>query len=101
MHQRSVKLVTVICEAALERLLARDLIDELGASGYSISDVRGRGARGEQDARWSPSSNIRVEVLCKPEQAQRIVDTLYDRYAANYGFVAWMTEVEVGSRFNF
>jgi hypothetical protein len=101
MQQRSVKLVTVICEAALERLIARDLIGELGARGYSICDVRGRGARGEQDARWAPSSNVRIEILCEADLARQIIDTLFDRYAKNYGMVAWQVDVEVSRGFNF
>ncbi len=101
MQQHSVKLVTVICEAALERQIARDLTRELGATGYSLSEVRGRGARGEQDARWSPSSNIRIEVLCEPATAGRIIDTLFERYSRNYGMIAWQVDVEVSRGFNF
>ncbi len=95
MQQRSAKLVTVICEAALERQITRDLIGELGATGYSLSDVRGRGARGEQDARWAPSSNIRIEIVCTPDTARRIIDTLFARYAKHYGMIAWQVDVEV------
>ncbi len=101
MQQRSVKLVTIICESALERLIARDLVGSLGAKGYSICDVRGRGARGEQDARWAPSSNIRIEVLCEPDTAQRVIDALFAKYAQNYGMVAWQVDVEVSRGFNF
>lgn len=101
MQPRSVKLVTIVCESALERLIARDLLGELGAKGYSICDVRGRGARGEQDARWAPSSNIRIEVLCEPQAAHRIIDTLFERYSQHYGMVAWQVDVEVSRGFNF
>jgi nitrogen regulatory protein PII len=101
MQHQGVKLVTIVCEAALERLIARDLIDEIGAKGYSVADVRGRGARGEQDARWAPSSNVRFEVLCEAERAQRVIDTLFAKYSKNYGMVAWMVDVEVSRGFNF
>lgn len=99
MELRNVKLVTVICEAALERLIVRDLIGELGAKGYSICDARGRDARGERDARWTPSSNIRIEVLCEPDIARRILDTLAERYAKHYGMVVWQADVEASRGF--
>jgi nitrogen regulatory protein PII len=38
-------LLTVICEAALEHKLVTDL-EQLGAPGWTLSDVRGRGAAG-------------------------------------------------------
>lgn len=101
MDSRAIKLVTVICEAALERLIAPDLLFDLGAKGYSICDVRGRGARGEQDDRWSLSGNIRIEILCEEDTARRIVDTLFARYSANYGIVAWVVDVDVSRGFNF
>lgn len=100
MAARSVKLVTIICESALERLIAPTLLFELGAKGYSICEVHGRGARGEQDARWSLSSNVRIEVVCEEDVARRIVDTIFERYSDNYGMIAWMVDVEVKG-FNF
>ena len=42
-HNRT--LLTVICEAALEKRLLADL-ETLGAPGWTISDARGRGGRG-------------------------------------------------------
>ena len=41
------KLVTIIAESSVERTLMRDL-DELGISGYTISDARGGGSRGQR-----------------------------------------------------
>ncbi len=93
------KLVTVICEAALERLIAPDLLADLGAPGYSICDVRGRGSRGLQDARWSLSSNVRIEIVCDAATARRVVDVLFERYSANYGMVGWIVDVEAARGF--
>lgn len=101
MQPPAVKLVTVICEAALEPLIAPALLLSLGAKGYSICEARGRGNRGLQDARWSMSTNIRIEILCDADTARRILDTLFERYSANYGMVAWAVDVEVSRGFNF
>ena len=45
------KLVTVITEASLERELAQEL-ERLGAHGYTVADVRGKGGHGERNAGW-------------------------------------------------
>jgi len=101
MQHPGVKLVTIVCESALERLIARDLIEVIGVQGYTVGDVRGRGARGEQDARLASSSNVRFEVLCEADRAQRAIDMLFAKYSKNYGMVAWMVDVEVARGFNF
>lgn len=101
MQPHGVKLVTVICEGALEPLIAPALLLSLGAKGYSICEVRGRGNRGLQDARWSMSTNIRIEILCEPDTARRVIDALFDKYSANYGMLAWVVDVEVSRGFNF
>lgn len=88
-----VKLVVLICEEALSPLLEPELL-ALGAKGYTISEVRGRGNRGERDARWALSGNIRVEVLCSPATAERILTTVDARFGANFGLVAYAFDVE-------
>ena len=60
------KLVTIITEAVLESELP-EVLDTLGASGYTVTNARGKGSRGIRDAGWTSSSNIRVEVICSRE----------------------------------
>ncbi|MES2840813.1 P-II family nitrogen regulator [Hydrogenophaga sp.] len=66
-----IKLLTVVCEAALETTLLRDL-ESLDARGYTVTDARGKGSRGRRDATWGPHANIRVEVLGAAETALAI-----------------------------
>jgi hypothetical protein len=87
-------LLTVVCEASLEAALAADL-DALAARGYTITDARGRGARGVRDAAWPESANIRVEVLCDAATAERIVDHLERRYYADYAMIVFLSEVAI------
>ena len=87
-------LLTVICEAALEKKLVADL-EQLGAPGWTISDARGRGGRGVCSAGWDTEGNIRVEIICTRDIAERIAGHLQARYYANYAMVCYLAQVEV------
>ncbi|WP_298185796.1 DUF3240 family protein [uncultured Pseudomonas sp.] len=91
-HTRT--LLTVICEAALEKKLVTDL-QTLGAPGWTISDARGRGARGVRSAGWETEGNIRLEVICARDVAERIAEHLQARYYADFAMVCYLAQVEV------
>lgn len=91
-HTRT--LLTVICEAALEKKLLADL-EILGAPGWTLSDARGRGGRGVRSAGWEAEGNIRVEIICARDVAERIATHLQDRYYANFAMVCYLAQVEV------
>jgi hypothetical protein len=88
------KLLTVVCEAALEDALLREF-EAWGAHGYTVTDARGKGSRGRRDATWGPLANIRIEVLCDAETAKTICGALKQRYYDNYSMVLWLADVEV------
>lgn len=87
-------LLTVITEAAVEKILLRDL-EQLGVRGYTVSDARGRGSRGVRDAAWGEAANIRIEVICPRAQAQAVLSHIQARYYADYAMVAFLQEVEI------
>lgn len=87
-------LLTLICETALEARLIKDL-EQLGAPGWTLSDARGRGSRGVRSAGWDNDGNIRLEIICSRELAERIARHLQERYYANYAMVCYLSEVEV------
>jgi hypothetical protein len=87
-------LITVVTEAVLESTLTQEL-DALGASGYTITDARGRGSRGNRRSGWRESSNIRIEVICSPDLAERIVSALREKFHDNFAMVLWWQSVEV------
>lgn len=89
-----IKLLTVVCEAALETTLLRDL-ESLDARGYTVTDARGKGSRGRRDATWGPHANIRVEVLCTAETALAISAALRERYYDNYSMILFVADVDV------
>jgi nitrogen regulatory protein PII len=96
MTQRLVtrKLITIICEAALEDDLTA-VINSTGATGYTISDARGKGAHGLRDALWPESANIRIEVLCDDDLASMLLDQLLDKYYKNYTLITFVSDVGV------
>ena len=88
------KLVTIVTEAVLESDL-RGALENLGASGYTISNARGSGSRGVREAGWSTDSNIRIEVVCSEELSQRIAEYLRDKYYDNYAMIFFESDVRV------
>ena len=87
-------LLTVVTEAVLEHTLVAEL-DGLGARGCTVSDARGRGSRGVRDAAWGEAANIRIEVICSRETAERILAAWKERYYRDYAMVAFLSEVEI------
>lgn len=84
----------IVAEAALEKALTRELL-ALGAHGYTVGDVRGRGAHGEREAAWEADRNVRIEVICEEEVAQRIALHVKERYAQHYALVVYVADVAV------
>ena len=88
------KLLTVICEARLESRLAEDVM-RLGAHGYTVTDARGRGARGARNAAWDSAANIRLDVVCEEQVAQKIAEHLKKNYYDNFAMILFSVDVEV------
>ncbi|MDI9738708.1 P-II family nitrogen regulator, partial [Stutzerimonas stutzeri] len=56
---------------------------------------RGCRCRGVRSAGWDTDGNIRLEVICNRELAERIAEHLQARYYANFAMVCYLAEVEV------
>ncbi|MGH8432080.1 MAG: P-II family nitrogen regulator [Solimonas sp.] len=93
MNLNRTKLVVLVCEEALETIIVPELL-AAGAKGYTVSEARGRGRRGVQDARWLLSSNVRIEILCNEEVARLVVEIIVTKYSANFGLVVYTLDVE-------
>lgn len=88
------KLVTIITEAVLEKELCV-VLDKLGASGYTIADVRGRGRGGVRRSGWEHGDNIRIEVLCNEDFAAKLSKQMQEEYYDNFAMILFVSEVAV------
>ena len=88
------KLVSVICEAALERQLVAEA-QLLGIGGYTISDVRGGGTHGVRGGEWEAERSIEFKVVCEGAAAERLSHTLMERYGTHFALVLYASDVGV------
>ena len=87
-------MLTIVTESSLERTLSRDL-EVLGANGYTITDARGKGARGARDGEWQCEGNIRIEVVCKANLAEAIMAHMSATYFDNFAMIIYSHDVTV------
>jgi nitrogen regulatory protein PII len=87
------KLLTVVCEGALESRLIKDLLS-LGAKGYTVTDAHGTGPRNQRSADLE-GGNIRLEVVTDESTLGKIVQKLQSDYFPSYAVSIWVADVEV------
>lgn len=94
MNTHPKKLLVVIAEAALEKKLVRDA-RQFGAQGYTITDVRGGGERGEREASWEADRSIEMKVICDAAVAEQLAAHLLATYAAHFQMALFTADVGV------
>jgi len=94
MHTHARKMLVIIGEAALEKNLIRDA-RSFGAHGYTISEVRGGGERGDREARWEADRSIEMKVICDDAVAARLAQHVLTRYASDYAVTLFTADVGV------
>lgn len=88
------KLLVIIAEAALEKILVEDLL-RLGAQGYTVHDVRGGGRRGERASSWEGDRTIEVKVIATAPVAEAISAHVLTTYCPNYSVSMFLADVAV------
>lgn len=94
MQTFSRKLVTIITEAVIEKELIESL-ENLGVTGYTITDVRGKGHRGVRNTGWEHGANIRIDVVCEDSLSKAIANCLKEHYYENYAMILFVADVDV------
>lgn len=87
-------LLVILAEAALEKTLIRDA-RAFGAHGYTITDVRGGGDRGDREAVWEADRSIEMKVVCDAAVAERLAAHVLAQYAPHYAVTLFTAEVGV------
>jgi hypothetical protein len=94
MRVHSRKLLVLICEAALEKALVDDAL-RLGATGYTIADVRGGGHGGIREGAWEADRSIEVKIICDADVAERLAAHVVAAYADHYAVTLYLADVGV------
>lgn len=85
--------LTIITESLLREQIA-ELILRLGATGYTITKVEGRGSRGTRASDFE-GRNTKFEVIVSEETADAILEEIAERYFEDFAVIAWLTSAEV------
>lgn len=88
MSLKNKMLVTIVTESPLESKICRQL-ERLGATGYTITDARGKGSQGERGGGWDADSNIRIEIICSETVAEAITEFAQSEYFDNFAMVVY------------
>jgi hypothetical protein len=89
------KLVAVIAESVIMDELARVGIEQ-GASGYTITEVTGRGARSHRNVSLGGESRTsKIEFVVPRHVAESILTYVSRQYVEHFACIAWMADVEV------
>ncbi|MBF2015331.1 MAG: hypothetical protein IGS23_09045 [Rivularia sp. T60_A2020_040] len=98
MTQKASKLV-IVTEKVLLKKIAK-IIDEAGATGYTVVDAGGKGSRNVRSS-GQPSvsdnfSNIKLEILTRNRDiAVKISDLVAAQFFDDYSGIAYICEAEV------
>lgn len=93
MDETRLVLITIVAEPVLEESITTELL-RLGATGYTIGDVRGRGSRGMRSGDV-PGTGVRIETIVGPDTADAIMQHVQDQWFPLYSVIAWRSAADV------
>ena len=94
MTAHDMKLVTIVCEA-LARETITGLLHDVGAHGYTLSQVEGLGHRGERTAEMEELANIKVEVVVPSSVGEALMQRLQREFFPLYALIVYESDVRV------
>ena len=93
MQTTSLKLVTIVTERILEDRLLRK-VQELGAKGYTLTQVTGNGSRGVRSSEWV-GPDTQIQTLVNKEVASAIVEYVSENYFEHYAVIVYVQDADV------
>jgi nitrogen regulatory protein PII len=96
MEFHKAKQVVIITETTIADAVI-ELITRLGAPGYTLQGVKGKGNRGLRAGTGFANiyENVRVEVVASEPVAKAIVEAVINKFFTNYAGFAYLQDVEV------
>ena len=95
MQLHPLRLVTIVGEAVIMDDVAEKGI-ELGATGYTLTEVSGHGSRSARNvAVSSGAKTMKAEFVVPPDVAAAILTHLSHEYFEHYAIIAWLSDVSV------
>jgi nitrogen regulatory protein P-II 2 len=89
------KLVTVVGEAVVMDDIAEKGI-ELGATGYTLSEVLGHGSRSARNViDMGGAKTMKLEFVVPSDVAVEILTHVSHEYFEHYAIIAWLSDVSV------
>ena len=87
------KLVTIICEPVLISSILK-MTTDLGATGFTITDVRGQG-NGEKSSGEIPDSKSKIEIIAEPDLAVDLMKSLAKSFFENYSVITYLSDISI------
>ena len=89
------KKVVIITEAIILNKVIK-VVEDAGASGYTIINVTGKGARGvrsDQDSFMNIFKNLMIEVITDEEIARKIAEEVTTKFHKHYAGIVYLEDV--------
>jgi nitrogen regulatory protein PII len=93
MTTKAFRIVTIICEPVLSSAII-ELIKLVGASGFTLTDVRGEGS-GEKSSGEVPEEKLKIEVVADVTLASKITEEIATVYFENYSIIVYSSEISI------
>lgn len=93
MQTTTLKLVTIVTERILEDRLLRK-VQELGAKGYTLTQVTGNGSRGVRSSEWV-GPDTQIQTLVNEQVATAIVEHIAENYFEHYAVIVYLQDADV------
>ncbi len=93
MTNKAFRLVTIVCEPVLGPAVI-ELIKLFGASGFTVTDVRGEGS-GEKSSGEVPEQKLKIEVIADATLAKKIKGEIAAIYFENYSIIVYSSDISI------
>jgi nitrogen regulatory protein P-II 2 len=87
------KMVTIIAERVLRSRLIGE-VQELGARGFTLTEVTGECSRGVRASEWE-GANIKLEMIVAPAVADHIVAHVAAAYFEYHAVIVYVQDIDV------